>query len=80
MPVSINDRGVGTCEQVLNVLIACHRYGPGKPSSWLSTEACLFPTSSLAVMGEKLGMDQPVGVLWVGLGVLLRSSGSVQIC
>jgi hypothetical protein len=26
-------------------------------SSQLSTEACLFPTVSLAVVGEKLGMD-----------------------
>jgi hypothetical protein len=33
----------------------CH--GPGKPSSWLSTEAYLFPTVSLAIVGEKLGTD-----------------------
>jgi hypothetical protein len=46
--VSIKDRLVGLCEQVLNVPIACRRYGPGKPGSWLSTEA---------VVGEKLGTD-----------------------
>jgi hypothetical protein len=53
----VKDRWVGPREQVLNVLITCQRYGPDKPSSRLSTEACLFPTASLAVMGEKLGMD-----------------------
>jgi hypothetical protein len=56
-PVSVKDRGVGTREQVLNVSIACQRYGSGKPSSWLSTEACLFRTGSLTIMGEKLGTD-----------------------
>jgi hypothetical protein len=34
---------------------------PGKHSSQLLTEAYLFPTTSLTVMGEKLGMD-----LWTG--------------
>jgi ribonuclease I len=29
----------------------------GKPSSWLSIEACLFHTASLVVMGDKLGTD-----------------------
>jgi hypothetical protein len=32
-------------------------YGPSKPSSQLSTEARLFPTASLVVVGEKLGTD-----------------------
>jgi hypothetical protein len=41
----------------LNIPIACRRYGPGKPSSWLSTEAHLFPAALLAVMIEKLGTD-----------------------
>jgi hypothetical protein len=48
----------------LNVSITCRGYGSSKPSSWLSTEACLFLTALLVVMGEKLGMDprtsQPV--------------------
>jgi hypothetical protein len=55
--VSVKDRWVGPIEKVLNVPIACRCYGPGKPSSWLSSEACLFPTVSLAVVGEKLGTD-----------------------
>jgi hypothetical protein len=58
--VSIKDRWVDPREQVLNVSIACRCYGPGKPSSWLSTKACIFPTASLAIVGEKLGMD-----LWI---------------
>jgi hypothetical protein len=55
--VLVKDRWVGPCEQVLNVPIACWCYGPDKPSSCLSTEAYLFPTASLVVVGEKLGMD-----------------------
>jgi hypothetical protein len=55
--VLVKDRWVDTREQVLNVLITCRGYGHGKPSSRLLTEAYLFPTTSLAVMGEKLGMD-----------------------
>jgi hypothetical protein len=45
----------------LNIPITCRRYESGKPSSWLSTEACLFSTASLVVMGEKLGMDPRTG-------------------
>jgi hypothetical protein len=53
----------------LNVSIACQRYRPGKPSSWLSTEDCLFPTASLTVMGEKLGTDPQIGQsMCCGLG------------
>jgi hypothetical protein len=55
--VSIKDRWVGPHEKVLKVLIACRCYGSGKPSRWLSTEVCLFPTASLAVVEEKLGRD-----------------------
>jgi hypothetical protein len=55
--MSIKDRWVGPHEQVLNILIACRCYEPGKPRSWLSIEACLFPTASLAIVGEKLGTD-----------------------
>jgi hypothetical protein len=36
--VLVKDRWVGPREQVLNVPIIGQRYGPGKPSSWLSTE------------------------------------------
>jgi hypothetical protein len=35
-------------------------YEPSRPSNWLSTEAWLFPTASLVVLGEKLGTD-----LWI---------------
>jgi hypothetical protein len=55
--MSVKDRWVGSCEQVLNVTIASQLYGPGKPSSWLSIEALLFPAASLAVVGEKLSTD-----------------------
>jgi hypothetical protein len=62
--MSVKDRWVGPREQVLNVSIACRRYVSGKPTSWLSTEACFFLTALLSVMGEKLGTDpqtsQPV--------------------
>jgi hypothetical protein len=50
----------------------------------MSTEAYLFSTASFAIIGERLGIDPAnwsAGVLWVGSGaLLLRSSGSVQIC
>jgi hypothetical protein len=67
--VSVNDRCVGLHEQILNVPIACRCYRSGKPSSWLSTEACLFSTASLAVVGEKLGTD-----LWI------RQPSSCGLC
>jgi hypothetical protein len=63
----------------LNVPIACRRYGLSKPSSWLSTEAYLFPTASLVIMREKLGTDlwtsQPT---WCGLGQEPLFSGAVD--
>jgi hypothetical protein len=59
--MSIKDRWVGPSEQVLNILIACQKYGPGKRSSQLSIEDYLFHTASVAVIGEKLGTD-----LWIG--------------
>jgi hypothetical protein len=59
--VLVKDRWVVPREQVLNVPIACRRYGPIKHNSRLSTEACLFPNASLAVMGEKLGTDPWTG-------------------
>jgi hypothetical protein len=71
---------VGTREQVLNVPIACQRYGPVKPSSWLSTEAWLFPTTSLAIMEEKLGMDlQTSQPACCGLGWEPFFSGAVDL-
>jgi hypothetical protein len=36
-------------------------YGPSKPCSWLSIEARLFLNASLAVLGEKPGMDPRIG-------------------
>jgi hypothetical protein len=43
---------------------------PGKPSSWLSTEAYIFSTTSLAVVEEKLG--QTAVELWIVSGALLK--------
>jgi hypothetical protein len=78
--VSIKDRWVGIREQVLNVPIACQRYRPDKPSSWLSIEAYIFPTASLAVMGEKLGMDSRTGQsVCCGLGQEPFFSGVVDL-
>jgi hypothetical protein len=59
--MSIKDRWVGPHEQVLNVPIACWCYGSGMPSGLLSIEACLFPTASLAFVGEKLRTDPWIG-------------------
>jgi hypothetical protein len=36
-------------------------YGPSKPSSRLSTEAWLFSTASLTIVGEKLCTDPQIG-------------------
>jgi hypothetical protein len=80
LPVSIKDHSVGLHEQVLNVLILCRWYGPGKPSSQLSTEAWLFPTALLAILGEKLGTDPWIG--WLACCGLCREpffSGAVDL-
>jgi hypothetical protein len=62
-PVSVKDRWVGPCEQVLNIEIACQRYGSGKPINLQSTEGRFTLTASMTVLGEKLGtgprIDQP---------------------
>jgi hypothetical protein len=66
--MSVKDRWVRPCEQVLNVSIACQRYGPSKPNSLLSTEAWLNPITSLVEIGRETGWrhtDQSVGVLRV---------------
>jgi hypothetical protein len=79
-PVSVKDRWIGPREQVLNVPIACRCYGPGKPSSWLSTKVCLFPTASLTVVGEKLGTDPRIK--WLSSCGLCREpffSGAVDL-
>jgi hypothetical protein len=55
--VSVKDRWVGPREQVLNVLITCRCYGPGKPSSLPSIEGGFTPTASMAGSGEKLSTD-----------------------
>jgi hypothetical protein len=57
----IKDCSVGPHEQVLNVLITCRWYRPGKPSSWSSSRAWLTPPASLAGSGEKLGTDPRIG-------------------
>jgi hypothetical protein len=66
--VSVKDQWIGPREQVLNVLIAYQRYGPGKPSRWLLTEAWLKPTTSLVESGGETGWgptDRSVDVLRV---------------
>jgi hypothetical protein len=78
--VLVKDHGVGTHEQVLNVLIACQRYGPGKPSSLASTEGGFTPATSIVVLGDKLGTDP-----WInqptcyGLGQEPFFSGAVAL-
>jgi hypothetical protein len=61
--VSVKDRWVGCHEQVLNVLIACRCYGPGKTSSLPSIEGGFTPTASMAGSGEKRGTDPLVDQL-----------------
>jgi hypothetical protein len=82
-PASVKDWGVGTREQVLNVPIACRWYGPGKPSSLLSTTAWLKHTASMVVLGEKLRRvpwtTQPGWVVESG-ALFLGRSASVQPC
>jgi hypothetical protein len=53
--------GLAPREQVLNVPIACRRYGPDKPSSMSSIEGVFTPTTSIAILGEKLGTDLQIG-------------------
>jgi hypothetical protein len=60
-------RWVGPHEQVLNVLIACRRYEPGNPSSPPSTEGGFTPTTSMAILGEKLSMDPRISLVCCGL-------------
>jgi hypothetical protein len=59
--VSIKNRWVGSREQVLNVPIVCRRYEPGKSSSLPSIEGGFTLTASMAVLGEKLGMNLRIG-------------------
>jgi hypothetical protein len=78
--MSVKDRWVGPHEHVLNVPIACRRYGPDKSSSRLSTEAWPFPTTSLAIMGEKLGTDLQTGQpVCCGLGRVPFFLGAVDL-
>jgi hypothetical protein len=59
--VSVKDLWIDPREQVLNVPIACRRYGSSKPSSLPSTEGGFTPTTSMTVLGEKLTMDPRIG-------------------
>jgi hypothetical protein len=61
--MSVNNRWVGPCEQVLNVPIACRWYRTGKPSSLSSTKGGPTPTSSMTALREKLGTDSQIGQL-----------------
>jgi hypothetical protein len=64
----------------LNVLIACQRYGPSKPSSLPSTEGGFTPTTLMAVLREKLGTDLWIGQLsCCGLGREPFFSGAVAL-
>jgi hypothetical protein len=81
--VSVKDRWVDSHEQVLNVLIECQRYGPGKPSSLPSTVGDFTPTTSMVALGEKLCMDSWIGQLsCCGLGQepFFGSCGPIQHC
>jgi hypothetical protein len=47
-------------EQVLNVPIACRRYGPSKSSSLPSTDGSFTLTASMTVLREKLGTNSMI--------------------
>jgi hypothetical protein len=47
----------------LNIPIAYRRYGSGKPSTLPLIEGGFTPTTSMVVLGEKLGMDLRIGQL-----------------
>jgi hypothetical protein len=82
--VSVKDRWVGPCEQVLNVPIVCRWYGFGKPSSRPSTEGWLCLYCFIDWLRRETGygpMDQSAGVLMIVSGALfLDSSGPTQLC
>jgi hypothetical protein len=64
----------------LNIPIACRRYGSGKPSTLPSIEGGFTPTTSMVVLGEKLGMDLWIGQLaCCGLGQEPFFSGAVAL-
>jgi hypothetical protein len=70
----VKDRWVSPREQVLNAPIVCQCYGPGKPSSWLSTEAYLFPHCLIGCCGREAGygpVDQTAIELWIVSGAFL---------
>jgi hypothetical protein len=80
--VSVKDRWVGPCEQVLNVLIVCQRYGPGKPSSRSSIEDWLCPHCFYDCLGRETEyepMDRSVGVLWIVSGALFLGAVTLLI-
>jgi hypothetical protein len=54
-------------------------YGPSKPSSQLSTEAWLFPITSMVGSGEKLGTEPQITQLGWGLCRELFFSGVVDL-
>jgi hypothetical protein len=59
--MSVKNRWVGPCEQVLNVPITCRRYRPGKPSSSCQQKVVFTPTISMVGSEEKLGIDLRIG-------------------
>jgi hypothetical protein len=81
--VSVKDRWVSPCEQVLNVPIACRRYGSTKPSSRPLTDDWLCPHYFNGCLRRETGYgptDRSVSVLWIVSGALfLGSSGPAQL-
>jgi hypothetical protein len=53
--MSVKDRWIDHRKQVLNIPIAYQWYGPGKPSSLLSIEALLMPTTFLVESRRETG-------------------------
>jgi hypothetical protein len=60
-PKSFKNRWVDPREQVLNVPIACRRFGPISPVAGCQQKVCFAPTASMAILGEKLGRNPWIG-------------------
>jgi hypothetical protein len=82
--MSVKDRWVDLCEQVLNVSVACWWYGPNKPSSRPSIDAWLCLHCFIGWLGRETGygpVDRSADALWIVSGALfLGSSGFAQLC
>jgi hypothetical protein len=68
-------------EQVLNVPIACWCYGPSKPMQPVVKRCLDLITTSMVLLGEKLGdgpADRSTGVLGIISGALFLGSSRVR--